>query len=269
MAVDHIKRMLEEKPYLYVYKTKILRLVNEDQYFLHIPKCGGTSVRDGLIYSSYMHNKPKLDYLDHHNHSKAQHLSESIDITRSKFIVSVRHPVARFLSSYNFLIDIDQRNIERNNSDQEFYQSRKGYLENLGIDGFCDLLKDIEQRRAIKAQWFANEQGHFDWAFEPQTLWLKGTTKELVKYYKIETPDIFERLSIPVHHSKMKSYNRQVGLENKQQILDYFAKDFDRFKYTLSDQWDAHHLLNERSNVPALPVKLLKRLQGGFKVLKP
>lgn len=270
MAGEHIKLMLEENPGLYVYKTNVLHLVDKDEYFLHIPKCGGTSVRDALIYKYYKTQTPQLDYLNFHNHSKAQDLVSAIDIENCNFIVSVRHPIGRFLSAYNFLIDIDVRNIERNDENVEFYKTRKGYLDKIRFSGFADLLADETERKLVKKTYFNTpDLTHFDWAFQLQTSWVKGVPKSNVTYYKIEDNSIFNSLDVSIHRSKMKQYNRNIGIENKDKIYKYFEKDFDRFKYQFSEQWDEHHLLNERMNSKNLPDKVLKGLLGGTKVLKP
>jgi len=262
--------MLEERPELYVYKTNVLHIVDTDSYFLHIPKCGGTSVRDALIHSYYTKQTPELKYLSFHNHSKAEDLVSAIDINTSKFILSVRHPIGRFLSAYNFLIDIDIRNIEHDDENAQFYKTRKGYLEKIGFGGFADLLADKEARKSVKQTYFnTSDLTHFDWAFQLQSSWVKDVPKSNVIAYKIEQNDIFEELDIPLHRSKMKSYNRSIGLDNKDKIYKYFEKDFDRFRYQFSEQWDAHHLLNERATATNLPAKVFKGLLGGIKVLKP
>lgn len=270
MASERFKSILEKNPELNVYKTNVLHLLDQNAYFLHIPKCGGTSVRDALIFEHYNAETPKLDYLNFHNHSKAQDLISAVDIYTSKFILSVRHPIGRFLSAYNFLLDIDARNIELDDKNIQFYTKRKEHLEKIGIGGFADLLADKQARQQIKKTYFnTKEPTHFDWAFQLQSSWVKDVPKENLTFFKIEDNSIFDSLNIPVRRSKMKTYDRNIGIENKDKIYQYFQKDFDRFRYQFSEQWDAHHLLNERMRDTNLPAKVLKGLLGGIKVLKP
>lgn len=294
MSSDHIKEMMQENPEYVHFKTKIIHIVDTDEYLLHIPKCGGTSIRDGLIFKHWSEGHPRLDYVDRHNHSTAKDLSDIIDITNKKFIVSVRHPIARFLSSYNFLMDIDFREIFKLESAEDydedkpskkllFLRKRRHHLKKtLGQDGFIDLLVDEEARAETKRRFYSdNEPNHYDWAFMHQKQWTKGIPPNNLRARKIENHTLFKELDIEIQSSKTKlGYNRQIGLDNKQKIYDYFKKDFSHFGYGLSEQWDAHHLQMEKrieeqrkireelENNPDTPDWLVK-FMSNIKIKKP
>jgi hypothetical protein len=65
--------------------------------FIHLPKCGGTSIRQGLMRSGYWCGRPGHMTMD-------QYIKVDPDI--EFFLVQVRHPVDRVISDYNYRSDV-------------------------------------------------------------------------------------------------------------------------------------------------------------------
>lgn len=247
MAHSSINEIVKSDPLLMKVKTQVLYIPEKKLYFIHIPKCGGTSVRDVLILKKLQVNMP-LETIETGNHSKSTEIGKLIDLKTSNFLVSVRNPIGRFMSAYNFLKDIDKRKlihaeqgkVELSEGDRQFLTDRLDALESLGIAGFASFLKNLGKRRDFYNTWYKGEPepNHFTWAFERQVDWIAGIPEANVKCFKIESQKIFEYLGTEYGGSKIKNYSRKAGLKLKDAIHEYFVEDFRRLGYSISDDFN-------------------------------
>lgn len=267
MVSSGVTKLVTSDPELMKVKTQVLYIGEQQEYFIHIPKCGGTSVRDQLILTKHS-RKLSLETIETGNHSKYDEIGKLVDLETSNFIVSVRHPVGRFLSAYNFLMDIDTRKIEQQTDlpeqEMQFYTARLEKMKSLGINGFVALLRDLNKRQEIYDIWYTGyPEPHFKWAFEPQVDWIAGIPETNIKSFKIETQEIFEYLNIAYGSSKIKQYNRSTSEENKQAIYEYFSDDFKRFGYSLTEEHNnlAALITKREENAPKWIKNSLKKVQ--------
>ena len=239
MATKEFKTIIAGNDTLKQAKTNVIRLVGTDEYFIHIPKCGGTAVRDKLITLSN-DSIQKLEIVPAHNHSKISDLKDIIPIRRSKFLVSVRNPIGRFHSAYNFLKDIDYRELRKVNPISDRHRlllDRRNKMKSMGIEEFVKLLESENSKKKFREEWYSDEPlpNHFEWAFELQSEWIKGSKK--INYFQIETQQIFEYLDTDFTYSKVKHYDRELSLRSRDIIHNYFIEDFRNFGYDFSDKY--------------------------------
>ena len=207
---------------------------------LHIPKTAGTTIRKQLI----LYKPDKVKAYDVHNHStykqfKEYTIDKKIDIDKFDYIVSVRNPIGRFLSAYNFLKDIDERIIKNkqfNNRDEKFHKDRLKFLKELSIDGFVNLLTSKDKKNEVEKKWFYEKQDYqYKLNFLPQITWIDGIKENKLNIFKVEDKKIYSFLDIEDIFLKRKIYDRHTNENNKTKIYDYFIEDFKRFNYTIKD----------------------------------
>ena len=212
--------------------------------FIHIPKCGGTSVRQALIEAGYDSGR-----MGHDTMKTA--LKYRSDI--KEFIVQVREPASRMVSAYNFmhrqLLDFPERlpwlekytNMELNN-----------WIRLLLLD---EDLPNLEKRKPLK-EYAAfsihklNSAAPHEFAYHPrhsvrpQHCWVDHYMLPF-KVFKIENGDIwnyFYKLGLNVYPLRLRASHatdknpelktvEDLTEESKYIIYHKYIKDYKLFDY--------------------------------------
>lgn len=196
----------------------MIEIKGTDLTFIHIPKCGGTSVYHGLKEKKL--NGKQIGGV----HSRTHDYDEGIE-----YVVSVRNPYDRFYSYFHFYIEWTKKRL---NGELPLKRSREEYgklldlLEDIQFSGWVLALKD---NKII--DYYVEEYGVDRDAFRCQVDWFKDTIKP-VHTFQIEKGDIFKFLNITKKHSKKTTYKTtEYTQEQKDIVYDYFENDFKRLGY--------------------------------------
>ena len=193
--------------------------------FIHIPRCGGTSVwyKAGDYY-----------HVDGAFHLKINELEEMVGPQR-EYIIQIRNPYHRFLSFFNFLkMQLGKQAIENR---KVVYQPDLDFLDNLTFRDFCYSLQNTELQNKIvdtlqKYNGILRGIPNYKHAYELQYTWFDGYDN--VELFKIEHKDIWAYLGekpIAVNDSIIKEQDIVSDTEAKM-IRHYFEEDFYRLKYS-------------------------------------
>lgn len=171
--------------------------------YIHIPKCGGTSIT-GI-----------KKHLPYHNWSSWYRYHGY-----NKFITTVRNPYTRWESVYSHLYNLDLTHSSFNN----FTEDVLGLL----IDG--------ESRNIMKLMTPHPKGWHGIGKFmhKPQWSWIG----EDVEVHKLEEHTIWNALNIKRRHENEGTYafGKPVWDKNIRQVFErWFSEDFKRFNYEFSN----------------------------------
>lgn len=190
--------------------------------FIHIPKCGGTSVENSLFTESEkternlftLKGHPKHDYyeqggLQHLSAKKIKQIvSEDIYNKFYKFTL-VRNPISRLISQYNYT-----------NQFIEFYSYLNLKPNNFSFNEYL---------------WAISHKYHVHW--RPQHEFILDDNDELLvdNIFKIENlndGELETKLNIKLpHHNKSYKYIDSITDKDESIIKNIFSKDFELLGY--------------------------------------
>jgi len=196
----------------------MINIKDTDLTFIHIPKCGGTSITQALKEKYEIEKCGVGVHSGTYNYDKGK-----------EYVVSVRNPYDRCYSHYHFYVEWTRKRL---NGELPLKRSREEYgklldlLEDIQFSGWVLALKD---NKII--DYYVEEYGVDRDAFRCQVDWFKDTIKP-VHTFQIEKGDIFKFLNITKKHSKKTTYKTtEYTQEQKNIVYDYFENDFKRLGY--------------------------------------
>ena len=197
--------------------------------FVHIPKCGGTSIRQALLHAGY--------YSGQHGHrTDLQHKTLDTFCNFETYITQVRNPYERAVSQFNFM----HRQYHRMDDfvKKEIYD-RHIHLE---LNEWVKLLVDDGEEKFIKGEPDVVGLQHPRYCLKPQHWWI-GLGRTMI--FKLEDQSIWNffyergmdvqrfhsRRSFPVATNPVLKTRDDLTRESIDIINSRYEEDFRRFNY--------------------------------------
>lgn len=198
----------------------MIKIKNTNYIFIHIPKCGGTSIIHALKKTN------RIDGVIGSAHSK---VSDYLNSNKT-YVTTVRNPYNRFFSYYHFLIEWSKKRVDGKlplkGRTIEQYKRRIKIMKEIKFEGWVySLLNKNKINNLIKEYYIPQH------AFTLQYDWIKDANK--LSIHKLEEQTIWKFLNLTKLHSKKSTYKTTKGYTKEQAeiVYKYYQKDFDYFKY--------------------------------------
>ena len=198
----------------------MIKIKNTNYIFIHIPKCGGTSIIHALKKTN------RIDGVIGSAHSK---VSDYLNSNKT-YVTTVRNPYNRFFSYYHFLIEWSKKRVDGKlplkGRTIEQYKRRIKIMKEIKFEGWVySLLNKNKINNLIKEYYIPKH------AFTLQYDWIKDANK--LSIHKLEEQTIWKFLNLTKLHSKKSTYKTTKGYTKEQAeiVYKYYQKDFDYFKY--------------------------------------
>ena len=198
----------------------MIKIKNTNYIFIHIPKCGGTSIIHALKKTN------RIDGVIGSAHSK---VSDYLNLNKT-YVTTVRNPYNRFFSYYHFLIEWSKKRVDGKlplkGRTIEQYKRRIKIMKEIKFEGWVySLLNKNKINNLIKEYYIPQH------AFTLQYDWIKDANK--LSIHKLEEQTIWKFLNLTKLHSKKSTYKTTKGYTKEQAeiVYKYYQKDFDYFKY--------------------------------------
>ena len=211
------------------------KIKNYSTIFLHIPKCGGSSIFKTLKNNGF------VDYKFNKTHIKISELEKKF-IENFKFITQIRNPYSRFYSHYHYAVEwIDKRikgELPTKGKTIEFYERLLKFLLSVEFDGFVELLYKKRLRESFLKDFDKSESDIFLRICD----FLNIETN--IKIFKIEDNNFWNYLesefkivpSVKLFEKKSNYKSKKYDSFTSKAVYEYFKKDFDLFLYE-KDSW--------------------------------
>jgi len=198
----------------------MIKIKNTNYIFIHIPKCGGTSIIHALKKTN------RIDGVIGSAHSK---VSDYLNSNKT-YVTTVRNPYNRFFSYYHFLIEWSKKRVDGKlplkGRTIEQYKRIIKIMKEIKFEGWVySLLNKNIINNLIKEYYIPQH------AFTLQYDWIKDANK--LSIHKLEEQTIWKFLNLTKLHSKKSTYKTTKGYTKEQAeiVYKYYQKDFDYFKY--------------------------------------
>lgn len=177
-------------------------IVHDDFIFVHIPKCGGTSISEWIPYGTHVIGHPKLESL--------------ITPDKKKFTFTiVRNPWDRTVSAYHYLFKTKK------------ITNFQSYIDNNTLT-FEQFVKDLKNVK-VPELWFNGET--------QQCEWFRSGIDLIIKYENMEE-DVKRLFSgsvdtpLPHEHKSEHSHYREYYTDETREIIStIFKEDIEMFHY--------------------------------------
>jgi len=198
----------------------MIKIKNTNYIFIHIPKCGGTSI---------IHTLKKTNRIDGVIGSAHSKVSDYLNSNKT-YVTTVRNPYNRFFSYYHFLIEWSKKRVDGKlplkGRTIEQYKRIIKIMKEIKFEGWVySLLNKNKINNLIKEYYIPQH------AFTLQYDWIKDANK--LSIHKLEEQTIWKFLNLTKLHSKKSTYKTTKGYTKEQAeiVYKYYQKDFDYFKY--------------------------------------
>ena len=192
--------------------------------FIHIPKNGGSSIRE--LLGKY--KDLKIVYRPH-----------NVDVFKlpvDSTIVVLRDPVDRFCSAFYWAMDWAK------------YQKKRQKLQSLKIDTankFAEILANKNHPHYKFAyaelteynQYIGSKKSEFGWIWAPQSLWIHQPKYIILfEHFEEEIHLLFQKLGASIQVEKTNS-SKRLKNENLSSVALDFIKDFYKQDFTLLEEY--------------------------------
>ena len=198
----------------------MIKIKNTNYIFIHIPKCGGTSI---------IHTLKKTNRIDGVIGSAHSKVSDYLNSNKT-YVTTVRNPYNRFFSYYHFLIEWSKKRVDGKlplkGRTIEQYKRIIKIMKEIKFEGWVySLLNKNKINNLIKEYYIPQH------AFTLQYDWIKDANK--LSIHKLEEQTIWKFLNLTKLHSKKSKCKTTKGYTKEQAeiVYKYYQKDFDYFKY--------------------------------------
>ena len=205
---------------------------NEKLIFIHIPKCGGTSVRRCMQHKLGGKHKNRTwihgwkTFVEPNLWNQHAYYDQYALIYRDyTYCTQVRNPYTRFESMWKHCI-------RANLTEKDFYEWANRTIDSLAVGEWehaCD-----EDRRELMIDYYYSKKDILSMLFQPQWRWVRSP----VKVFKLEDMTIWDYIKLPPIHENNSQKDERVASreivwsqELREKVYEVYREDFRKFRY--------------------------------------
>mgnify|MGYP003113996918 FL=1 len=205
---------------------------NERLIFIHIPKCGGTSVRRCMQHKLGGKHKNRTwihgwkTFVEPNLWNQHAYYDQYALIYRDyTYCTQVRNPYTRFESMWKHCLRADL-------TTKDFYEWGNRTIDNLAVGDWefaCD-----DDRRELMIEYYYSKREILSMLFQPQWRWVRSP----VKVFKLEDMTIWDYIKLPPIHENNSQKDERVASreivwsqELREKVYEVYREDFRKFRY--------------------------------------
>jgi hypothetical protein len=205
---------------------------NERLIFIHIPKCGGTSVRRCMQHKLGGKHKNRTwihgwkTFVEPNLWNQHAYYDQYALVYRDyTYCTQVRNPYTRFESMWKHCLRADL-------TTKDFYEWGNRTIDNLAVGDWefaCD-----NDRRELMIEYYYSKREILSMLFQPQWRWVRSP----VKVFKLEDMTIWDYIKLPPIHENNSQKDKRVASreivwsqELREKVYEVYREDFRKFRY--------------------------------------
>ena len=205
---------------------------NERLIFIHIPKCGGTSVRRCMQHKLGGKHKNRTwihgwkTFVEPNLWNQHAYYDQYALVYRDyTYCTQVRNPYTRFESMWKHCLRADL-------TTKDFYEWGNRTIDNLAVGDWefaCD-----DDRRELMIEYYYSKKDILSMLFQPQWRWVRSP----VKVFKLEDMTIWDYIKLPPIHENNSQKDKRVASreivwsqELREKVYEVYREDFRKFRY--------------------------------------
>jgi len=205
---------------------------NERLIFIHIPKCGGTSVRRCMQHKLGGKHKNRTwihgwkTFVEPNLWNQHAYYDQYALVYRDyTYCTQVRNPYTRFESMWKHCLRADL-------TTKDFYEWGNRTIDNLAVGDWefaCD-----DDRRELMIEYYYSKKDILSMLFQPQWRWVRSP----VKVFKLEDMTIWDYIKLPPIHENNSQKDERVASreiewsqELREKVYEVYREDFRKFRY--------------------------------------
>lgn len=181
--------------------------MNDKITFIHIGKCGGSSIRHALRLN-------KFNY-------EIIHVKKPIYNSKKKYLICIRNPISRFISAFYWRL-----NIVKNSKDLKLKNERKFYEKYNNINDFCN---DLQYNNNILNDYNINSHLNMDIHFYLDDFLNECSVNNIIGVICNESlnKDVKSILNILINkNKKIHKYNKNLTDLSYKILKEYLKNDY-------------------------------------------
>lgn len=230
-------------------------LPNTDLLYIHIPKCGGTSIHKSLRRCAIDLDVPRFPQATLETvwpvgvmkktppHIKvSEYLALGYDLSQHHVFTQVRDPYTRLVSVFYFFKRQDKARVHGRNTqlkaDIEFYKKRYSMFKHMTFEEFVKSFLDKEQQPLLLDKWIVESTSQLVYGLTPQHMWTDGHPVQIFKMEKAQRAVKFIERKMGrkffYRHMKWQRIQDYMGHytdETRELVYEYYKQDFVKFDY--------------------------------------